>query len=755
MAIEVQRLDNIKLKVEVFQENIIRIHAGGLDGYQDSLLNRYGFIEPLSESLTASWNGCDLCLPDNYSLSVRSDLSLELRSREKVLLATSAKYRPGTASTVFQNRGYSFSSTIGEKEKFIGFGDQYRNGFLLNGQRDSLWIRNQSDYIPVPFFMSSNGYGILFNTTRRVHYDFGVKTAGEYSMNVSDEYLDIYIFTGADYWDLVRKYTFLTGRPQLPPMYTFGLWMVTHTEIRAHELLQLALEMRKAEIPCDILALEPLWMQKLYDESLDKNWSEERFPYFSWAKQDDTFIGNLKLMGYHFGLWMLSDYDHTWEEERLANGCLPDIYKESEDIVSEENLQIAEQDDHLGHHPMRMDKITKPEEAYFDHLKKFIDQGVDYFKQDGYAQINLHPDRLYGNGCHDDVMHNIHYMLYTRQMIRGFEEHTGRRSFTLAVSGWAGFQRFPGTWCGDTGGGDQSLCAILQLATVGHAFATCDMDVDTKEGIHMGFILPWSQLCSWSYYKYPVYKGENVKAIFKAYADLRMQLLPFYYSLAREASISGKAIARPMHLVYPRVDNAYCLTKQFILGDAFLATAYSESVVLPEGEWFDYWTNRIVSGDWNEQQLKYPETRGGLLLAKAGAIVPLFPVQQFVGEKEVNNIVWQIFPAAGQSEFTLYLDNGIDFSYRQGKFASVKLICRQTNDGIEILWSDLEGKDEKMITSVIYAFELLGVTETVSVKVDGKEQTFRIEKGTNRTIVESVKYGSIIEIITTQPGTQI
>lgn len=744
------REDKINLKVDVLEESIIRVHSGGLDGYQDSLLNRYGFIEDLSELQTASWNGCELCLPDGYSLSVKPDLSLELRCRGVMLSATSAGYRPGTAPTVFQNQGYSYCATISPEEKFIGFGDQYRKGFLLNGQRESLWIRNQSDYIPVPFFMSSKGYGILFNTTRRLHYDFGVKDPDIYSVNVSDEYLDMYIFTGADYWEMIRKYTFLTGRPQLPPMYTFGLWMVAHTEIRAHELLQLALEMRKAEIPCDILALEPLWMQKLYDESLDKNWNEERFPYFPWVKKSDTFIGDLKLMGYHFGLWMLSDYDHTWEEERRVKGILPDIYRENEDIVAEENLQIAEQDEHFGHHPMLMDKVTRPDEVYFEHLKKFVDQGVDYFKQDGYAQINLHPDRLYGNQCRDDVMHNIHYMIYTRQMIRGFEEHTGRRGFTLAVAGWTGFQRFPGTWCGDTGGGEQSLCAILQLSTVGHAFATCDMEVDTKEGIHMGFLLPWSQLCSWSYYKYPVYKGEAVKAVFKYYTELRMRLLPLYYSLAREASISGKAIARPMHLVYPDVDEAYSLTRQFMIGDSFITAVYSDSIVLPDGRWFDYWTNRIISGDWTSRQLKYPESRGGLLLVKSGAIIPLFPVQQFTGEKAVNNIAWQIFPAAGQSEFTLYLDNGTDFAYRQGNFASAKLICRQKNECIQILWDELDGADKKRITSCKYTFELLGVTGTAAVKVDGAENPFKIDYDTNRTLIESIAYGSRIEIQTTR-----
>jgi alpha-glucosidase (family GH31 glycosyl hydrolase) len=747
LKMNIEREDKVTLKIKTFQDGIIRIQAGGIDGFQDSLLNRYNFIESLETLDTASWEDHKLSLPDSHSLIVNPDLSFALLNGDDLLFETVSGYCPGTGSTCFQNKGYAFCSTIDDEEKLIGFGDQYRQGFLLNGQRESLWIRNQSDYIPVPFFMSSKGYGILFNTTRRLYYDFGVTESDKSIINVATEYMDIYIFTGSDYWDIIRKYTLLTGRPQIPPMYTFGLWMVAHSEIRAHELLQLAVEMRKDKIPCDILALEPLWMEKAYDDSLEKKWNEERFPHAPWAQKDDTFIGNLKLMGYHFGLWMLSDYDHTWDEERRINGKLPDIYAASDDMTIPEQLQLVEEDDHFGHVPMRMDKITKPEEPYFEHLKKFVDEGVDYFKQDGYALINLHPDRLYGNQCHDDVMHNIHYMIYTRQMLRGMEEHTGRRAFTMAVAGWAGFQKFSGTWTGDTGGGDQSLCGILQLATVGHAFATCDMEVNTVPGIHMGLLLPWAQLCSWAYYKYPVYKGEEIKTVFRNYINLRMQLLLLYYSLAREAELSGKSIARPLHLVYPEIDVAYALRKEFMLGDAFLVGVYSNEVVLPKGQWFDYWTNRVVSGDWSNVELTSDnKLYGGALFVKPGAIIPLIPVQQYVSERELKQLTFQIFPAAGRSEFNLYLDDGVSLKHRDGKYAEATLYCDSATNKVEVYWGDISGDEPERISSLNYSIELLGMVDVTAVDVDGVDTSFMIDELANRTFIPAVKFGSKVVI---------
>jgi alpha-glucosidase len=743
---EIHRSDGICLSADALAGGIIHVKAYGIDGPVESLLDRYCFIEQIPAEKGAE-DGRTIRIDGGLTFRVDDDLGFSLARGDEVIFKTMDDNRPGTAATVYRNKGFRISTSISAGERFIGFGDQNRKGFLLNGQRESLWIRNQCSYIPVPFFMSSRGYGVFINTSRRIFFDFGSEKQDRCSFKVEKDYLDIYIMTGQSYADIIRSYARLTGMPQLPPLFTFGSWIVAQEHIRAHELLSLAYQLREAKIPCDILALEPGWMEKMYDESITKNWHPERFPYFPWGdKRPSTFINDLKLMGYHFGLWMLSNYDHTWEEERRIGGATIDVTNDDVPVIARADLELAEKDEHFGHQPMRMDTVTRPEEPYFEHLKKFVDQGVDYFKQDGYAQINLHPDRLHGNGRHDDEMHNIHYMIYTRQMIRGFEEHTKRRAFTLAVSGWAGFQRFPGIWTGDTGGGPQSLVGMLQDALMGQPIVTCDMNVDSIEGIHLGFLLPWAQINSWDYYRYPLYKGKFLLDVFRAYADLRMRLMPFFYSLARQAACTALPIMRPMLLVYPERAEAYQLTGQFELGDAFLVSAYTSVVTLPSGQWFDYWTGRIYTGDWKEQHIGFPKDRGGHLFVKEGAVIPLWPAQQYTGEAAVDTITWQLFPGTKASGTgALYSDDGISFEYRGGAYAEAELSFERTARGMKIFWGDVTGREAQRITKLANDLEILGVT-CASVLIDGKDVSCTMNEAKDRVCISGVLFGSVIEI---------
>lgn len=680
--------DNITLKADHFSNGIIRLHYGGIDGYIDSLLNRYNFIEKLDSS-HEKWSKDSLSFSDGIELKIQNDLGFSILRDGKELLSTQSGWKPATAETVYQNKGYNLRLSQKKDEKFIGFGDIERKRFLLNGKADSLWLRNQVSYVPVPFFMSSNGYGILFNTTRRLFFDFGKKEAGINAFMVEKDFLDIYIITGENYLEIIRKYTELTGKPHLPPRFTFGLWMTVNSEIRAHELLQLALQFRNEEIPCDLLALEPLWMETLYDESVNKKWAEKRFPYFPWADTSpSTFIGNLKSMGYHFGLWMCSNYDHTWEEERKISGETLNVKTNENDFLSAENMELVEEDDHFGHQPMLMDKITIPDQPFFEHLKKFVDQGVDYFKQDGYAQINLHSDRLYGNGLHDDVMHNIHYQIYTRQMLEGFENHTGRRGFTLAVSGWAGFQKFSGTWTGDTGGGAETMVAMLQCSLFGHSYATCDIDVDDIRSIHMGFLLPWSQINSWAYYKYPIYRNKKLQKIFREYSNLRMQLIPYIYTQARKANSTSMPMMRPMFLDYPEWEEAYEITTQYILGDSLLINSFSPEVMLPEGKWFDLWTGKTYEGGKTKETIDIPADKGGHLFLKEGGIVPMGSITQYVDEMHLTEIHWLVFPSENHTQGELYLDDGYSFDYKNGDSATITLHCKNKEGSLELTLSE-------------------------------------------------------------------
>ena len=315
--VETIRKDEIKLKIEVLSPDIIHIQAGGIDGYQDSLLNKYQIINSLDIN---SVNLVDNIININKTLKlkIKKDLSFEILKNNNSLLKTTSDYVPGTFKTVYGNKGCNVKFETDKDEKFIGFGDQFRNrktGLLLNNLAGKLWINNQTSYIPVPIFMSSKGYGIFFNTTRKLLYDFSVKEKNINSFKIEKEYMNIYIFTGENYYDLLNKYTLLTGRTSMPPFYSLGIWLIAHGTIRHHELLDIAYNMRQEEIPCDILGLEPGWMETIYDLTTEKKWNDEKFPYYSWAiDRKDSFINTLKQMGYHFELWLCNDYDHTWEE---------------------------------------------------------------------------------------------------------------------------------------------------------------------------------------------------------------------------------------------------------------------------------------------------------------------------------------------------------------------------------------------------------------------------------------------------------
>jgi alpha-glucosidase (family GH31 glycosyl hydrolase) len=217
-----------------------------------------------------------------------------------------------------------------------------------------------------------------------------------------------------------------------------------------------------------------------------------------------------------------------------------------------------------------------------------VDEGAHWFKQDGANQVLEHPDRLWGNGMTDARMHNLYPLLYSRQMLQGFREHTGLRTFTFTPSGWAGLQALTGTWTGDTGGGEGPLVACLNLSLSGHGMNTCDMDVTTPAGIQFGMMLPWAQLNSWNYWRHPWLQGERLQAIFTDYARLRYRMLPYIYSLAREARETGLPMMRAMPLHWPDASDAYDCLRQYMFGPSLLVSAFTDEVWLPEGIWHNF-----------------------------------------------------------------------------------------------------------------------------------------------------------------------
>ena len=208
------------------------------------------------------------------------------------------------------------------------------------------------------------------------------------------------------------------------------------------------------------MGLEPGWMSKNYDGTTAKEWHPQRFPIPYWAPTGPhTFLGALQRKGFKLSLWLCCDYDlGVFEEQQLA-GARPIAASNAKSAATANVLErlcrrTFEQADRRAKQTARPNRLRRRDcSPGFEHLKKFVDQGVAAFKLDGCAQVNEHPDRKWGNGMTDEEMHNLYPVIYAKQMARGFENHIRRRAMVYSADGYAGVQQYVATWAGDTGGG--------------------------------------------------------------------------------------------------------------------------------------------------------------------------------------------------------------------------------------------------------------------------------------------------------------
>jgi len=656
--------------------------------------------------------------------------------KEILLKQIAANFMESSSSTVFK---------ADKDEDWIGFGDQTRERRYHRGYSADCYVSNVKSYIPVPFFMSTLGVGVLVNTTNRVVFDMCKSIPDNYSWVDYSGNVDYYIMVGEGYNELINLYTELTGRPKLPPEWAFGLWYICRTQANDYEAVNDALNFRREEIPCDVIGLEPGWMEKNYDFSIEKTWNSERFPIPYWSVNGPyNFINSIKRMGFKFELWLCNDYDLTFEEERRINKNKPVDIKQASNGSSQQGAEI---DEHLTQ-PTYLDQITKKEEPWFEHLKKFVDQGVDFFKQDGSNQVGSHPDRLWGNGKPDSETHNLYPLLYSRQMYEGFEAYTGRRPVVFTPCGWTGFQAWTGTWTGDTGGRLTTLTAMLNTSIVGHSWSTNDMEVTQKEGIHFGYLQPWSQINSWSYFRMPWVQGAELLAMHKYYAQFRSKLIPYLYSWAYLATKTGWPMLVPLTMEFPDDINCRNNLHQYLLGRDLLVGIYKNNIYFPAGQWKDYWTGEVIDG-LQEREVSWPADRGGALYVRSGGIIPFGPLMQYRGEKPMNEITLYVFPDEKGSTFELYEDDGVSFEHLTGKNTITRISAKKGDTGSIMEIGEPEGDYEGQVENRKWNIIIHADREPVSVWYNEKpfpEERYSWDESKNELTIKGIVAPATIEV---------
>jgi alpha-D-xyloside xylohydrolase len=571
-------------------------------------------------------------------------------------------------------------------EHIYGLGEKFmppdRRGQRVESWNFNTWgATNERAYKNVPFFVSTRGYGAFLNTTFRTTWDVGSGVTSSISTQIEteDDRFDLFLILGQRIADILSRYTGLTGRPPVPPRWSFGFWQSKASYRSWDEVWEVVRKARELRVPLDVVHLDPGWLrERMY---ADLVWDEDRFP------DPAGNLARLRVEGVKVCLWV-----QPWIPEE--SGVFAEGLEHGAFATREDGGVYFYAPTIPGRPPNRCGTVdfTSPtgREWYVRKLLGLIGQGVSAFKTDFGEAIP--EDAVFANGVRGREMHNQYPLHYNAAFYEAFER-SGRAGDLVCWgrSGWAGIQRYPVSWSGDMRCDFPSMaCTLwggLSFSLSGAAFWSHDIGGFMGETNPELFIrwAQWGLLSSHSRAhgtasREPWSQGEQALGIFREFDELRYQLIPYLYSLAHEAHRTGLPLMRPLVLEYQDDPAVYAVDSQYLLGPALLVTpileqgALSRRIYLPRGTWYNFWTDTPYEGG---RWLTIPTMLESLpLFVKAGTILPLGPVEQYVGERAAEHggpdeLTLRVYPLTlpnpPTAECVLHEDGGTTrFAYDDG-----------------------------------------------------------------------------------------
>jgi len=644
------------LRLSVFAENIVRVRVS--KKFEQTLFERYGIFKESDEigektqsgvkagQLGVSFDGQKIIISKGGGIRYEINFSKDIAADSKWYNEQLNRFRPDsqrilgddakrTINTVdFEKDPKSLTMKTLHGERFYGLGTGNHEDLILNGRTYLQRVVYATSEIPIPFVMSEN-IGVLCAATIWHGIDICNRNENEIGWFLPDGEIDFYIFGGDSLKENLRLFTRLTGRSALLPKWAYGLTFIDQYKADQFEVMRNAADFRKKKLPCDMISLEPGWMETEYDFSTKKKWDVDKFYICDWMRHDEPgkqmFTAALKRYGFKLALWLCCQHDFTADEETRAGNPTD-----------------------FGIEP------------WYLHLRQFVNDGAAAFKMDPCRIVDgANEQRVYANGRGEPEMHNLMQTLYQKQMYYGISEHTKQRPMHHFCGGFTGTAQYGAATTGDSGGGHKTMVWVLNCGLSGLSNITCDMDIFSPQTLHYCFFTAWCQLNSWSGFRQPWWAGDDNEECFAFYDRNRYALLPYIYSAAIESNMTGLPVVRAMPLEFSdtEVENTVA---QFMFGKELLVGAFTDKVWLPRNEvWIDFWSGKeYQGGQWVEGTT--PENRGGPLFIRGGAIIPTQPERQFTSCKDEPVLNLKIYPCK-TSEYTLWEDDGLSLSETRAK----------------------------------------------------------------------------------------
>lgn len=491
---------------------------------------------------------------------------------------------------------------LGIGECVYGLGERF-TPFVKNGQVVDLWhedggTSSELAYKNIPFYLTNRGYGVFVNHPELVSFEIGSEKVNRVQFSVPGEQLDYFFIYGPTPKEVLERYTALTGRPALPPAWSFGLWLSTSftTSYDEETVTSFIQEMADRDIPLHVFHFDCFWMKEF--QWVDFEWDRRLF------SDPEAMLRRLKERGLHICVW-INPYvaqKSPLFDEGMEKGYL--LKRPDGDVWQWDRWQAG----------MGVVDFTNPEARrwYAEKLHRLLDMGVDCFKTDFGERIPT--DVVYYDGSDPIKMHNYYTYLYNETVFRLLEETHGKgKAIVFARSATAGCQRFPVHWGGDNTASFESMAETLRgglsLSICGFGFWSHDISgfeqtaspALYKRWCAFGLLSSHSRLHGNESYRVPWLFDEEAVDVLRFFTKLKCRLMPYLYEAARQAHTRGLPIMRPMLLEFPDDPASATLDRQYMLGESLLVApifTYNGSVeyYLPEGRWTHFFTGRSVEG---------------------------------------------------------------------------------------------------------------------------------------------------------------
>ena len=658
-------------------------------------------------------DGTVLCRDRREARKVRAGLSDELKALKEAEGHSVEEEGAGAVEVVKCMEG---------GEAFYGLGD--KTGFMnKRGYEYVMWNTDdpspqmdnfKSLYKSIPFFITLRDdavFGLFYDNSYRSCFDMGKESDDYYWYGAADGNLDYYLIAGDSMAEVVSGYTYLPGTAPLPQKWTLGYQQCRWSYMSEAEVRDVAGNMRRCGIPCDAIHLDIDYM--------------DRYKVFTWTPDKERYPNPEKLIS-----------DLSEDGIKIVTIIDPGVKVEEGYSVYDEGVE----NDYFAKTPegdIYVNEVWPGDAVYPDFGKEevrgwwgrnqqfLIDKGVrgvwNDMNEPASFRGQLPSDVVFTD--EDEVsdharMHNLYGHNMAKATYEGLKERDGRRPFVITRACYAGTQKYSTAWTGD----NHSIWAHLQMVIP----QLCNMGlsgmpfVGTDVG-GFGSDCTKELLCRWveagcfsplfrnhsaigTRYQEPWQFDEETVRIYRKAVELRYHLIPYYYDLFWKEEKTGLPVMRPLVLHYEKDETARECNTEFLVGENLLAAPVvvqgdrKKLVYLPAGEWYDYWTGErleSVDGKWIVRDAPLDTCP---LYVKAGTVLPVWPKQNFVGEKDTDSVLMlEIYPGEGSWEH--FQDDGESFDYRDGVYNQYHCELKDRTLTVTRVHDGYEKKYEKVLVT--------------------------------------------------------